>query len=71
MNKVTAKITSKAQLVLPKPVREQLNVKPGDTLVFHYGRDGVRIEKAVEDDDPFATFHEWASEADEEAYKDL
>ena len=34
---------------------------------------GVRIEKgtAQEEDDPFATFTEWASEADEEAYADL
>jgi len=71
MSRATAKITSKAQLVLPKAVREQLDVKPGDTLVFHYGHDGVRVEKAAEEDDPFATFHEWASEADDEAYKDL
>lgn len=24
-----------------------------------------------DEDDPFAVFHEWASEADEETYKDL
>lgn len=71
MSRATAKISSKAQLVLPKAVRDQLGVKPGDTLVFRYGADGVRIEKAAEEDDPFATFHEWASAADDEAYKDL
>lgn len=71
MNKASAKITSKAQLVLPKSVRELLDVKPGDTVVFHFGKDGVRVEKAAAEDDPFATFHEWSSAADDEAYKDL
>jgi antitoxin PrlF len=71
MAKATAKITSKSQLVLPKAVREQLNVRPGDTLIFDLSPKGVRVEKAAIEDDPFATFHEWASEADEEAYKDL
>ena len=46
-------------------------MRPGDTLIFDYGPKGVRIEKAAIDDDPFATFHEWASEADDEAYRDL
>ncbi len=67
----SAKITSKSQLVLPKPVREQLDLGPGDTLVFHYGPDGVRIEKSAPQDDPFATFDEWSSAADDKAYKDL
>lgn len=71
MSKATARVTSKSQLVLPKAVREQLGVRPGDTLVFHYGPKGVRVEKAGVEDDPFATFHEWASEADDEAYRDL
>lgn len=71
MSKASAKITSKAQLVLPKAVRERLDVKPGDTVVFHFGRDGVRVEKAAVEDDPFATFHEWSSADDDEAYKDL
>jgi antitoxin PrlF len=71
MAKARARITSKAQLVLPKAVRDHLKVGPGDTIVFDYGPKGVRLEKASEEDDPFATFHEWASEADDEAYKDL
>lgn len=70
MTTARAKVTSKSQLVLPREVREQLGVGPGDTLVFHLERDGVRVEKAAQDD-PFATFDEWASAADEEAYRDL
>jgi len=30
----TSKITSKFQVTLPKPVREKLNVKPGELMVF-------------------------------------
>lgn len=71
MTKVTARITSKSQLVLPREVRRELGVGPGDTLEFVVGPDGVRIEKATVQDDPFATFAEWSSEADEEAYRDL
>jgi len=71
MPKTSARITSKSQLVLPKAVREQLGVGPGDVLVFEYGPDGVRIEKAGGDEDPFASFDEWASAADDEAYRTL
>lgn len=71
MTKVTARITTKSQLVLPKEVRRELGVGPGDTLEFSVGPDGVRIEKAIVQDDPFATFSEWSSDADEEAYRDL
>ena len=68
---IKARVTSKSQLVLPKAVRERLGVAPGDTLVFRLDHDGVRVEKGADPDDPFASFHEWASAADDEAYKDL
>lgn len=70
MAKASARLTSKSQLVLPKPVREMLGVGPGDTLVFEYGPGGVKVEKAAQED-PFAAFGEWSGAADEEAYKDL
>ncbi|MBS0386186.1 MAG: AbrB/MazE/SpoVT family DNA-binding domain-containing protein [Proteobacteria bacterium] len=66
-----ARVTSKSQLVLPKAVREQLDVGPGDVLVFHADEHGIRIEKAAAADDPFSTFDEWSSSADEETYRDL
>lgn len=71
MSKASARVTTKSQLVLPKAVRDLLKVGPGDTLVFHYDASGVRVEKAALQDDPFVTFVEWSSEADDEAYKDL
>ncbi len=66
-----ARITSKSQLVLPRAVRQKLGVGPGDTLVFRITPDGVRVEKAAKEDDPFAVFEEWAAAADDEAYRDL
>ncbi|HYD87052.1 MAG TPA: AbrB/MazE/SpoVT family DNA-binding domain-containing protein [Vitreimonas sp.] len=71
MTRVTAKITSKSQLVLPKEVRTKLDIGPGDTLAFRIDEFGIHIEKAAAEDDPFTTFDEWASKADDEAYRDL
>lgn len=67
-----SKLTSKAQTVLPRPVRDHLQVGPGDTVEYRIGAEGVIVTKALpEEDDPFAVFTEWASEADDVAYKDL
>lgn len=70
---VYSKVSVKSQTVLPREVRDRLRVGPGDRLRYVMDEHGVRIEKgtAQEEDDPFATFTEWASEADEEAYADL
>jgi len=70
---VHSKLSIKSQTVLPREVRERLRVGPGDRLRYVIDDDGVRLEKEVmrEDDDPFATFTEWASEADDAAYADL
>jgi antitoxin PrlF len=67
-----SKVTSKAQTVIPREVRDRLKLKPGDRLRYRLTGKGVLIEKAEpEGDDPFATFTEWAGEADERAYKAL
>ena len=42
---VTAKISSEAQAILPKAVREKLGLKPGDTIRFRETEQGVVIEK--------------------------
>ncbi|MFM7141916.1 MAG: AbrB/MazE/SpoVT family DNA-binding domain-containing protein [Alphaproteobacteria bacterium] len=70
---VYSKLSVKSQTVLPREVRQRLRVGPGDRLRYVIDADGVHLEKASvrEDDDPFATFSEWAGEADEEAYADL
>ena len=67
-----SKITTKSQTVIPVAIRAKLGVGPGDQLRYVETEDGILIEKArVVEDDPFATFSEWAPEADEKAYADL
>jgi antitoxin PrlF len=67
-----SKVSVKSQTVLPRAVRSQLGIKPGDTLRYRIVEQGVLIDKAVtEADDPFASFSEWSGEADEKAYGKL
>lgn len=70
---VYSKMSVKSQTVLPREVRDRLRVGPGDRLRYVIDEQGVRIEKGTvhDEDDPFATFSEWAGEADEEAYGNL
>jgi antitoxin PrlF len=72
MSAPVSKLMSKARTVISKAVRAKLGWRPGDLPrhVFESGR--VVIERTrTEESDPFATFTEWASEADEEAYRSL
>jgi AbrB family looped-hinge helix DNA binding protein len=41
MNTVT--VSSKYQIVIPRPIREQFNVKPGNKLVFIPYNDTLRL----------------------------
>lgn len=68
-----SKITSKSQTVIPREVREKLGLKPGDRLRYAVTDSGVQIAKAEAalQDDPFAVFTEWSSDADEKAYGGL
>ena len=70
---IFSKVSVKSQTVIPREVRERLDLKPGDTLRYRVTEDGVLLDKAPasEADDPFAAFSEWSSEADEKAYADL
>ena len=73
MNAPVSRLTSKAQTVIPKAIREKLGLRPGDLVRYILDGKRVMIERAPTDseDDPFATFTEWASEADDEAYRSL
>jgi antitoxin PrlF len=68
-----SKVSVKSQTVIPREVRERLGLRPGDTLRYRVTDDGVLLDKAPanEADDPFATFTEWSSDADEKAYGNL
>ena len=66
-----SKLTSKAQTVIPRAVRQQLDLSPGDSIVYRITSKGVVIAKDSAVEDPFASFTEWADEADEAAYGSL
>ena len=70
---ITSKLTTKAQTTIPQPVRNALRLTPGDGLAYVIDGDRVILTKALTGvmEDPFATFSEWASEADQRAYADL
>ncbi len=71
---ITSRLTSKAQTTIPQPVRAALDLKPGDLLVYEIDDQRVILTKAKRGgrtDDPFRTFDEWGSEADEKAYANL
>ena len=65
-----SKVSVKSQTVIPRAVRDRLELRPGDTLRYRLTEQGVLLDKAPsrEADDPFATFSEWANAADEKAY---
>ena len=64
------RVSARFQISLPKAVCARLGLKAGDFV--RYVVDGQRtvIERVEIDarNDPFATFDEWASEADDDAY---
>ncbi len=70
---LTSKLTTKAQTTIPQPVRAALHLKEGDELAYEIGENRVILTKASAAmiNDPFATFGEWESEADRNAYARL
>ena len=44
---ITAKITEKGQITLPRSVRQALNVKPGERVQFVVGDQSVVLRPAV------------------------
>jgi antitoxin PrlF len=72
MSRLTSKISSKAQTVIPREVRERPGLKPGDLLAYRYTESGVVIEKSAPvEDDPFTAYTEWGGSEDDQAYRDL
>ncbi|GFZ89439.1 hypothetical protein GCM10011497_18570 [Elstera cyanobacteriorum] len=69
---ISSKLTTKAQTTIPQAVRLALHLQPGDEIVYRIEQGRVVLTKAAPAaDDPFATFSEWASDADARAYADL
>ena len=43
METVTARVTSKGQITVPKQVRERLGIQPGDELAFDFEDDRLEV----------------------------
>ncbi len=70
---ITSKLTSKAQTTIPQAVRVALHLSPGDALAYvvEDGRAVLTRWQPETRENPFASFTEWESAADEEAYATL
>ena len=76
---ITSKLTSKAQTTIPQAVRTALGVRPGDEIAYAIVDGHVLLTRAtpsrpragVPFEDPFATFGEWDTPEDDEAFRDL
>lgn len=72
-----AKITSKGQTTIPQDIREALHVSPGDLISWELGPDGTATVRRIQPIDVEylraleGTLTEWASDADEDAYREL
>lgn len=68
-----SKLTSKAQTVIPREIRARLDLKPGDVVRYRPTDSGIVIDKLPPqgDDDALASFSEWSSSADDQAYSEL
>ncbi len=72
-----AKITAKGQTTIPQEVRAALKVAPGDLIAWEVGPNDTATVRRVQPMDieylraVEGTLSEWASAADDEAYREL
>ena len=69
-----ARITSKGQTTIPKEVRDQLGLEPGDTLSYEVQGRAVMVRKVERFDAAWqqaiaGTLEEWNSPEDDEAFQ--
>ena len=72
----TSKLSSQGQVTVPKAIRDQLALQPGDLVAYEVVDDKVVLTRV----DPFdaayhaalsTTLEEWDSPEDDEAFRDL
>ncbi len=51
MLRMKAKVGQKGQAVIPKPIRDELGIKPGDEVVYWMEGDEVHVGRAGDADD--------------------
>jgi AbrB family looped-hinge helix DNA binding protein len=71
-----SRLTSKYQATIPRPIRERLGLRAGDTIAFDISDTAVTLRRVRPADVEYlraveGTLAEWVSEADERAYGDL
>ena len=57
-----SRVTEKGQVTIPKEVREELGIQPGDEVVFEETETGYVVRKEVAD----SRFEKWRGVADAE-----
>ena len=72
----TSKVSSKAQITLPRKVREALGAKTGDVILYEVEGDTVKLKRLESFDAAFHralsnTLDEWATDEDDKAFRDL
>jgi len=69
---VKSRLGSKSQTVVPKAVRQALQLQPGDEVGYVIEGGRVELVKVRHgEENPFACFTEWRSEADTKGYASL
>ena len=71
---VTSRLDAKGRTVVPKAVREALDLARGDQIGYTIRNGRVVLTAATKpllQEDPFVSFDEWASEVDTEGYASL
>ena len=73
---LASKVTSKFQTTIPSDIRKQLGIKQGDMVAFEIENGKVVLRRVSPVDIEYVkalagSLSEWASENDEEAYRDL
>ena len=64
---IVSRLTAKSQTTIPRAVRRELGLKPGDVLAFELDNGRAVLTKLPEADmfvANFTTFTEWSSEED-------
>ncbi len=71
-----SRLSRKGQVTIPVKVRAELGLEPGDTVIYELEGERAVLRRAEPFDLAYhaaltETLDEWASEADEEAFRDL
>lgn len=73
---IVSRVRTELKVTIPDEVRDALGLREGDDLEFAIEDEVVRLKRRPRTegdvfDDPFSTFTEWESEADEKGYANL